>query len=309
MAWGAPLVIWGGGHDLQEEVASAQGESTRSSTVMSSAIIVIPCYNEAARLQVHTFQTFTCAQHALRFLFIDDGSTDDTWQVLEAIHLSNPRHYAIYQLPKNAGKAEAVRQGVLRAFAAGSDYVGYWDADLATPLEAIPAFCDLLDAKLDLLIVFGARVRLLGRTIARRAVRHYLGRVFATAASVVLRVAIYDTQCGAKLFRTSPAVQCLFQQPFVTRWLFDVELLARWLQARRRTPLRPLEEIVYEVPLQEWRDVAGSKVRPSDFLKAFVGLALIYWTYLRSQANPGRDKEPCQGRPRGHDHRCGDAGP
>jgi dolichyl-phosphate beta-glucosyltransferase len=107
-----------------------------------------------------------------------------------------------------------------------------------------------------------------------------------------LGVAIYDTQCGAKLFRTSPTVQFLFQQPFVTQWLFDVELLARWIQARRRTPLRPLEEIVYEVPLQEWRDVAGSKVRPSDFPKAFVGLALIYWTYLRSQAAPGRDKEP-----------------
>src|SRR5215510_11242640 len=116
------------------------GKGSRSSAVTSSAIIVIPCYNEAKRLQVHTFQTFVCEQHALRFLFVDDGSTDDTWQVLEAIHMANPRHFAIYQLPKNVGKAEAVRQGVLRAFAAGSDYVGYWDADLATPLEVIPAF-------------------------------------------------------------------------------------------------------------------------------------------------------------------------
>jgi dolichyl-phosphate beta-glucosyltransferase len=195
--------------------------------------------------------------------------------------MSDPQRFAIYHLSQNAGKAEAVRQGILRALAANPDYVGYWDADLATPLAAIPAFCDQLDARPDLLIVFGARVRLLGRTVERRAVRHYLGRIFATAVSLILGLAVYDTQCGAKLFRASPAVQSLFQQRFVTRWLFDVEILARWIRACRTMPLRPVEEIVYEFPLQEWHDVAGSKVRPSDFLKAFFGLARIYWTYLR----------------------------
>ena len=258
---------------------------------MSSAIIVIPCYNEASRLPVHTFQTFTCARHALRFLLVNDGSTDETWQVLEALRAFDPQCFAIDTLPTNMGKAEAVRQGVLRAYAAGADYVGYWDADLATPLEAIPAFCDLLDARPDLLLVFGARVRLLGRTIERGAVRHSLGRVFATAASVALRLAIYDTQCGAKLFRTTPEVQALFQQPFVTRWLFDVELLARWMQARRYLSRRPVEEILYEFPLQAWRDVEGSKVKPGDFVRAFFGLTLIWWTYVRPHAHPGR----CQG--------------
>jgi dolichyl-phosphate beta-glucosyltransferase len=179
----------------------------------------------------------------------------------------------IYDPPKNTGKAEAVRQGGLRAFAAGSDCVGYWDADWATPLKAISALCDLLDTKPDLLIVFGARVRLLGRIIARRAVRHYLGRGFAMAASLALGMAIYDTQHGAKLFRASPAVQSLFHQRFVTRWLCDVEILARWIHVCRTTPLRPMEEIVYEIPLKEWHDVAGAKVRPSDFLRPSLGWA------------------------------------
>jgi dolichyl-phosphate beta-glucosyltransferase len=146
------------------------GKSTRSSAVISSAIIVIPCYNEAGRLPVHTFQTFTCERHALRFLCVNDGNTDDTWQVLQALHTSAPHRFVIYHLRKNAGKAEAVRQEILRALMSDADYVGYWDADLATPLETISAFCELLDARTDLLIVFGARVRLLGRTIARRAV-------------------------------------------------------------------------------------------------------------------------------------------
>jgi glycosyltransferase involved in cell wall biosynthesis len=248
---------------------------------MSSVIIVIPCYNEAARLQVQTFKAFTCGQHVLRFLFINDGSTDDTGKVLQALHESDAQRLTIYELPKNAGKAEAVRLGVLRAFEIGADYVGYWDADLATPLEAIPVFCDLLDATPQLLIVFGARVRLLGRTIERRAARHYLGRVFATAASLVLGIGIYDTQCGAKLFRTSPEIRALFRQPFTTRWLFDIEILARWIQARRSGKLPPVEEIVYEFPLHQWSDVPGSKVKPGDFFKAFFGLSLIYWRYVR----------------------------
>jgi dolichyl-phosphate beta-glucosyltransferase len=249
--------------------------------VISSAVIVIPCYNEARRLQVSTFQEFTCHTHALRFLFVNDGSTDETLMVLQSLQKCNPKRFAIHDLPRNVGKAEAVRAGLMRAFDAGSDYVGYWDADLATPLGAIPAFCGLLDARPDVMIVFGARVRLLGRTIERRAIRHYLGRVFATAASLVLGLAVYDTQCGAKLLRVSPEIKLLFQQPFVTKWLFDVEIIARLIQSRWGKNLPSVDDIIYEFPLDEWRDIAGSKVKPSDFVRAFFGLVMIYWKYLR----------------------------
>jgi dolichyl-phosphate beta-glucosyltransferase len=247
---------------------------------MKSAIIVIPCYNEAQRLQSHTFKAFVCAGHAQRFLFVNDGSTDDTISVLKAFHDDDPERYAICDLPRNVGKAEAVRAGVLLAFAAGPDYIGYWDADLATPLEMIPTFCTLLDDRPDLEMVFGARVRLLGRDIERSIVRHYLGRTFATATSITLALGIYDTQCGAKLFRASPTMRSLFQEPFLTRWLFDVEILARLIRASRGTRLPQVEDIIYEFPLHEWHDVAGSKVRPWDFIKAFFGLAMIYWYYL-----------------------------
>jgi dolichyl-phosphate beta-glucosyltransferase len=247
---------------------------------MSSAIIVIPCYNEAQRLPIHAFKAFACAEHPQRFLFVNDGSTDGTVRVLKTLHDDDPERYALCDLPRNVGKAEAVRTGVLLAFAAGPDYIGYWDADLATPLETIPTFCTLLDAQPNVEMVFGARVRLLGRSIERSALRHYLGRMFATAASITLGLGIYDTQCGAKLFRASPEMQSLFQEPFLTRWLFDVEILARLIHARRGTRLPQVEDIVYEFPLHEWHDVAGSKVRPGDFVRAFSGLAMIYWHYL-----------------------------
>jgi glycosyltransferase involved in cell wall biosynthesis len=246
----------------------------------SPAIMVIPCYNEAMRLPVSTFKAFICTRPAVRFLFVDDGSTDGTWQVLEGLHQDDPQHFALYQLAENRGKAEAIRQGILRAFEASPVYVGYWDADLATPLDTLVAFWELLDTRPDLEMVFGARVQLLGRVIERRALRHYLGRVFATAASLTLGLRIYDTQCGAKLFRASPAMQALFQAPFATRWLIDVELLARLIQARRGTALPPAEEVIYELPLLEWHDVAGSKVKARDFATSLGGLAKIYWQYF-----------------------------
>src|SRR6266511_1010383 len=205
----------------------------------SSATIVIPCYNEALRFQVPKFKEFSCTKPAVRFLFVDDGSTDGTGQVLEGPHREDPPRFAICYLSENKGKAETVRQGVLCAFEASPVDVRHWDADLATPLDTLAAFCELLDARPDLEMVFGAWVRLLGRMIERGALRHYLGRVFATAASLTLGLSIYDTQCGAKLFRASPVIQALFQHPFVTRWLVDVELLAWLIQVRRGTPLPP----------------------------------------------------------------------
>jgi dolichyl-phosphate beta-glucosyltransferase len=248
---------------------------------MSSAIIVIPCYNEAARLKINAFKEWPREAHPQQFLFVDDGSTDETLQLLEQLCADDPRRFALCHLSQNVGKAEAVRKGVLQAFDANPSYVGYWDADLATPLDAIPTFCQLLDSRPDLEMVFGARVRLLGRSIEREPLRHYLGRVFATAASLTLGMPIYDTQCGAKLFRASPAIKSLFEQPFLARWLLDVEILARLVQARRGTPLRRAEEVIYEFPLTEWYDVAGSKVKARDFAKSLVTLALIYWKYLR----------------------------
>jgi dolichyl-phosphate beta-glucosyltransferase len=257
---------------------------------MSSAIIVIPCYNEAQRLPIHAFKAFVGAGHPQCFLFVNDGSTDSTGHILHTLHNEEPERYKVCDLPRNVGKAEAVRMGILLALAAGPDYIGYWDADLATPLETIPTFCTLLDTRPDLEMVFGARVRLLGRSIERSAVRHYLGRMFATAASLTLGLGIYDTQCGAKLFRTSPAMQGLFQEPFLTRWLFDVEILARLIHARRGLQLPQVEDIIYEFPLHKWHDMAGSKVKPWDFAKAFFGLVTIYWHYLVAGAKFEREK-------------------
>ena len=253
---------------------------------MSSCTIVVPCYNEARRLDARAFQSYLEQGHSQRFLFVDDGSTDGTAAILKELHDSAPKQFHFISLTKNSGKAEAVRQGILKAFDDQPDFVGYWDADLATPLDAVPGFCELLDRQDHLQIVLGSRVKLLGKNIQRRLIRHYPGRVFATLVSMALRLPVYDTQCGAKLFRVSPQIRALFETPFRSNWVFDVELLARFIRAHRTTGGPPPHQTIYENPLDEWRDVAGSKIKPHDCLIALYELAVIYWTYLRETKRP-----------------------
>jgi glycosyltransferase involved in cell wall biosynthesis len=249
---------------------------------MPECIVVIPCFNEAKRLNVPAF-----VEHAVRgdcdLLFVNDGSTDGTGDLLDELCEVNPASLSVLHLPQNCGKAEAVRRGVLRAFERQPAFVGYWDADLATPLEAIAEFREYLTAHPQVEILLGARVRLLGRSIERRVSRHCAGRVFATAASWVLQLPVYDTQCGAKLFRNTPRTRSLFGEAFRTRWIFDVELLARFVAAAAVAEQSP-EELIHELPLQRWYDVAGSKVQASDFFRAAFQLAGIAWHYRLNRA-------------------------
>lgn len=248
---------------------------------MSRSIIVIPCYNEAARLDAAAFRNFVRANDNIQLLFVDDGSKDYTRQLLEELHRSNPEKLLVHGLSENVGKAEAVRHGLVHACEMRPDYVGFWDADLATPLEDIATFMDLLDQKPRIQMVFGSRVNLLGRNVHRNLLRHYFGRVFATAAAAVLGVGIYDTQCGAKMFRVTDGFIERIQQPFIGGWIFDVEMIAREIRARRNTDLPSVREVIYEHPLMVWRDVAGSKIKAKDWFIVGAKLLHIWWRYRR----------------------------
>jgi glycosyltransferase involved in cell wall biosynthesis len=251
---------------------------------MSACTLVIPCFNETSRLDLRAFVEHA-ARHDHRFLFVNDGSSDGTGELLEDFCASWPEMLSVLQLPRNVGKADAVRQGVLAAMdSSDARFVGYWDADLATPLAAIDQMERYLREHATVELLLGARVQLLGRNIIRRPLRHYLGRLFATAASCVLRLPVYDTQCGAKLFRASAAMRRAFAEPFLTRWLFDVELLARLIVQNDAA----IAERIHEFPLSSWQDVAGSKVKATDFGQAAWQLLRIYRQYpeLRQERPP-----------------------
>jgi dolichyl-phosphate beta-glucosyltransferase len=243
-------------------------------------LIVVPCYNEGARLPLSNFTNFLDKFQGINFLFVNDGSRDNTLVVLETLRKGREDRVQILDKQPNGGKAEAVRSGMLRAMEQNpAAYVGFWDADLATPLEVIPDFISLLDSSDRIDMVFGSRIRLLGHDVVRKASRHYLGRVFASLASMTLRLAIYDTQCGAKLFRVTPDLVSVLRDPFLSRWVFDVEMLARYI-ALKQGDVTYLHDAVYEFPLPRWHDVAGSKVHPGDFFKGAVDLYRIHHAYL-----------------------------
>jgi dolichyl-phosphate beta-glucosyltransferase len=243
-------------------------------------LIVVPCFNEGSRLQVTRFTDFLGQVEGINFLFVNDGSRDNTLAVLQAIRNGREDRVQILDKQENAGKAEAVRSGLLRAIEQGhGTYVGFWDADLSTPLEVIPDLLALLNGNDRLQMVFGSRVRLLGRDVARKASRHYLGRVFASFASMSLGLPIYDTQCGAKLFRVTAELASILKEAFLSRWVFDVEILARFI-AIDQGSVAYLRDSIYEFPLPRWYDVDGSKVRPGDFFKAAIDLFRIHRRYL-----------------------------
>jgi dolichyl-phosphate beta-glucosyltransferase len=247
--------------------------------VNERVMVVVPCYNEEQRLPSEQFQHFF-SRSSVRLIFVDDGSSDNTLERLNCLRKGREDRVSVLRSPSNQGKAEAVRMGLNFALDQGAEYTGYWDADLATPLDAIGDFMAVFAAEPDLDMVFGSRVKLLGRRVNRRITRHYLGRMFATVVSVMLRLPVYDTQCGAKIFRVGPRTHKLFGAPFRARWVFDVEILARYI--RLVGSAQQASHRIYEYPLKIWDDVGGSKVKPLDFFVAFRDVLRIYWVYLRS---------------------------
>jgi len=233
---------------------------------LTHSTVVIPCFNEARRLPAERIQALV-HEAGVHLILVDDGSTDGTTLALERICRALPLGRArLLVLDRNCGKAEAVRRGLLSALEIGSDVVAYLDADLATPPAEMLRILQVVKNG-TAQAALGSRIAMLGAHIERNWVRHYLGRVFAAFASLVLRLQIYDTQCGAKAFRAGPALAAALSDPFHARWAFDVELIGRLLAAGLTA-----RDIV-EVPLRRWVDVKGSRLRPLQF--PLLGLELF----------------------------------
>lgn len=252
--------------------------------------VVVPCYNEAERLDSARFLEFRSNHPAVEFYFVDDCSTDATLTVLRDLRAVEPRGMHILQQPINRGKAAAVQLGMQHALAEAPRYAGFWDADLATPLNEIPRFVEVLESDPHCEVLIGSRVKRRGRHVERRLFRHYLGRVFATAASRALELRLYDTQCGAKMFRFRPDLKGVFETAFCSRWAFDVELIARMLRVRRERSLPDDNGWIREQSLESWREVPGSKLRPFDLVVALTDVARVYsqTRHERTSAMRGR---------------------
>lgn len=243
---------------------------------MQKVGIVIPCYNEAERLSEKFFMDFLDANGFVNLCFVNDGSKDETLNILQRIQATSADRIFVIDQKKNSGKAEAVRKGIIYMLSQRQyNFVGYFDADLSTPLREIEYFFLFQKFKPECLAMLGSRVNRMGTRIERKAYRHYLGRIFSTIASMVLKMPVYDTQCGAKIFETELARE-IFNAPFISTWLFDLELLAR---ISEKKGLNEAKKIILEIPLNEWTHKSGSKIKLFDIFRICIDLTRISWYY------------------------------
>jgi len=242
--------------------------------------IVIPCYNEEKGISNGEYSNFLNNNPEVLICFVNDGSKDNTLQVLHVLKEGYPNQIKILSLVKNSGKAEAVRAGIKYCNANfDHQFIGYLDADLATTLEE---FIDLRNyLKGDIVFGFGSRIRKIGSRIERQNDRFLIGRVIATFISTILDIKVYDTQCGSKLFTRAISVE-LFEQEFISSWLFDVEVFYRMiLLYGRETALQKM----LEIPLKLWVEKGDSKVKLSYGFKLWFDLYKICYNYKKMEQN------------------------
>ena len=229
--------------------------------------LVVPCYNEALRFREDEASALL-GKEGLSLILVNDGSTDSTADCLERFSQAHPGRVKTLHLMSNRGKAEAVRAGMELAIEQGAKVTGYLDGDFATPASEMLRLVDIFEQSESTDVLLGSRWLHLGADIQRQTLRHYGGRIFATIASQILELKVYDTQCGAKIFRIGDALQNAMQEDFVSPWAFDVELIGRLRQGLPETAF-------LEVPLNRWVDIKGSKITLLDMLQATLSLISI----------------------------------
>jgi dolichyl-phosphate beta-glucosyltransferase len=239
-------------------------------------LIAIPCFRESKRLPL--FLDSLCVELAeapfqTSIVIVDDGSGHSEAAALRFVADDFRKRYPrliedpVF-LKKNLGKGGAVYAGWKAASNnPASELLCFVDADGAVPAYEVRRLIEQLfsdrDHRWDGL--FGSRVKMLGSSVKRRAVRHYTGRVFATFASVLTGIEIYDSQCGLKIVRRS-AYEAIAPKLKEMRFAFDVELALLLLKAGFA---------IREVPI-DWAEVPGSKVRlVRDSIRMFSGVVRI----------------------------------
>jgi glycosyltransferase involved in cell wall biosynthesis len=242
--------------------------------VMSECCVIIPCYNESDRLLVDEFREFIHSHPDYRFLFVNDGSSDHTLDVLQKLAALSPRMHVL-SLSQNAGKAAAVRAGMMEALKSfDSAYFAFLDADLAIPLEELERLVKLSKASGSCKFSFMAKVPKKG-AVDQPFKRFVMGRTLAAITRMSLRLPVYDTQCGCKLF-SRDIIEVVMGEPFISPWLFDIEMFHRLIRKYGREWFR---EHALEVPLEQLIERGGSRISGRHLLKLPGELWTIHRTY------------------------------
>lgn len=231
--------------------------------------IVIPAYNEALRIGAtleKVRQYLDSRNFACELIIVDDGSRDETPEILERFQERHPTVRLLRNEP-NRGKGFSVRRGVLEA---RGEFVLFSDADLSAPIEETNKLLAALESS-------GADAAVGSRALDRRLIgihqpwsRELSGRVFNLLVRIFTGLKIRDTQCGLKLFRRA-STERAFELQRVTGFGFDPEVLFLIERIGGR---------IVEVPVR-WNDNPATKVRfLRDATRMFLDLIVLRWRAL-----------------------------
>ncbi|WP_298363682.1 response regulator [uncultured Lutibacter sp.] len=235
--------------------------------------VVIPCYNEEERLLSTQFLDFVDKHSGYHLCFVNDGSKDNTLEVLHNLRKGRESFITVYNCEKNGGKAEAVRLGMLHmAKKEDLDYIGFLDADLSTDLADFDDLVSTIENS-DYKIVSGSRISRMGADITKESARKIISLTINYIIRKILKMEFKDTQCGAKIFHKD-VINTAFSNKFLTKWLFDVEIFIR---IRKQYGLQKAKEILCEKPLKRWIHADGSKLSMKDSIKIIGQLGQIAW--------------------------------
>ena len=242
--------------------------------------IVIPAFNESSRLRptLDSLLRFTQAQKwDVEILVVNDGSTDDTAQVVREYGKAHPQ-VLLLENPGNRGKGFSVRNGMLHA---RGEICLFTDADLSSPIEEAQKLVAAIHQGAD--VAIGSRwLKSELQTERQPLYRQAFGRIFNLVLRLVLGMRLVDTQCGFKAFRRG-AAQRIFPLQKIERWGFDPEILF----LARRAGLRVDEVAVV------WAHCEGTRLNPfRDGMRMFGEVLRIRWYSMTGAYNAGAVPAP-----------------
>lgn len=240
---------------------------------MSKICVVIPCYNEHNRILGNDFLIFLRNHNNFSFVFVDDGSTDETFSVLERLSAQHER-ITSYKLDQNKGKATAVKFGIEKVIQADFSYYGFIDADLAIPLDELGRLHNEIKEE-GIEFVYSSKNTKLNKNLEMKFKRFLVGRILAKMVKLSLKIDVYDTQCGCKMM-TKDVVKIAFKDKFISSWLFDIEIFWRLINA---FGVDYIQKKTKEVPLQQLFNRGSSKVHITDLLSLPIEFYKIHQFY------------------------------
>lgn len=237
--------------------------------------VVFPAYNEAARINLEHYSNFSKQHPDCLVIMVDDGSTDSSRQLLAKLEQETST-IKVLLLDKNVGKAEAIRQGFNFAKDYKLSFLGFADSDEATPFSELSRVIGHCKGLKNFFLI-ASRVKEKSSQIKRRKLRLIASFFFKFIVTKSTGVMVEDPQCGCK-FMSIEIANDLFDRPFISRWLFDVELLFRF----KKLKINKDENYnVENIRLKEWTDIPNGKLKLKDFLIAPFGLISIIWHYRK----------------------------